>query len=54
MITLHDKKEIKDTWFEQQLDAIRQMKPSHKPDVTDAVMQRIASLPQPMALPQPA
>lgn len=54
MITLHDKKEIKDPWFEQQLDAIRQMKPNHKPDVTDAVMQRIASLPQPMALPQPA
>lgn len=47
-----NKTKTTDIWFEQQLEAIRQMKPAHTPDVTDAVMQRIASMPQPMALPK--
>ena len=47
-----NKTKTTDIWFEQQLEAIRQMKPAHTPDVTDAVMQRIATMPQPMALPK--
>ena len=47
MIKIHEIK--KD---DTQLEAIRQLKPDHTPDVVDAVMQRIATMPQPMALPQ--
>ena len=35
-----------------ELEAIRQLKPDHTPDVVDSVMKRIATMPQPMALPQ--
>lgn len=36
-----------DLWFENQKDAIRAIRPTHKVDVTDAVMQQIASMPVP-------
>ena len=52
MIPTDNKTKTTDIWFEQQLEAIRQLKPKQTPDVTDAVMQRIASMPQPMALPK--
>lgn len=38
-----------DKELEQIRDAVRELKPPHMPDVTDAVMQRVATLPQPMA-----
>lgn len=47
-----NKTKTNDIWFEQQLEAIRQMKPARMPDVTNVVMQHIATLPQPMALPK--
>lgn len=53
-MTNANEKKSTDLWFEQQIEAIRQIKPDHTPDVTDAVMRRIASMPQPMALPQTA
>ncbi len=52
MTPTDNKTKTTDIWFEQQLEAIRQLKPKQTPDVTDAVMQRIASMPQPMALPK--
>ena len=52
MITAKKDNDSTDKWFEQQLDAIRQLKPDHTPDVTDAVMRRIADMPKIVALPQ--
>lgn len=52
MITARKDKESTEKWFEEQLDAIRQLKPAETPDVTDAVMQRIAGMPKIVAMPQ--
>lgn len=41
----------RDLWLESQKDAIRALKPDHKVDVTEAVMQRVASMPTPKAAP---
>lgn len=41
-----------DLWLESQKEAIRAIKPGHKVDVTDAVMQRIADMPLPQKEPQ--
>ena len=48
-MTNANEKKSTDLWFEQQLEALRQIKPDHTPDVTDAVMRRIASMAQPQA-----
>lgn len=39
-----------DLWLESQKEAIRALKPGHKVDVTDAVMQRIATMPIPTSM----
>lgn len=49
MTTIKNDKTQKDPELQQALDAISQLRPSHTPDVTDSVMQRIASMPQPTA-----
>lgn len=36
-----------DLWLEGKKEAIRALKPDHKVDVTDAVMQRVAAMPIP-------
>ena len=41
-----------DIWFNNQVEAIRQMEAPNVPDVSADVMQRISGLPQPMALPE--
>jgi len=40
-----------DLWLESQKEAIQALKPDHKVDVTDAVMQRIATMPVPKPMP---
>lgn len=45
------RKAAPDLWLESQKEAIRALKPDHKVDVTEAVMQRVASMPVPKAVP---
>ncbi|MBQ6956483.1 MAG: hypothetical protein IJP80_07710 [Bacteroidales bacterium] len=41
----------RDLWFESQKEAIRALRPDHKVDVTQAVMQQIETMAIPKALP---
>ena len=45
------RKPAPDLWLESQKEAIRALKPDHKVDVTEAVMQRVATMPLPKATP---
>lgn len=47
------KKEMdNDLWFARQMEVLRQMASPIRPDVADAVMQQVRTMPIPMALPE--
>lgn len=41
----------RDLWLESQREAIQNLRPDHKVDVTDAVMEKISAMPMPLPIP---